>query len=239
MLSVQMPLKIGLKDEASFSTFVTETPELALSLNQLQNSLKQSLSNCFYLQGQSGSGKSHILQAACRFMASLNQAAVYLPLKDSNLPLIAESLNGLEQAALVCIDDMDERISEIEWQKALASLLIKAQSIGHVVVFSGQNSFVEWENSSKELNSALMGVLTIELMPLTQSKELVEALQRHAQTLGFELPVEVGNYLIKMFSNDLAELMAVLKLLEQATLAEKRRLTLPFVKTYLNGRITQ
>ena len=70
---------------------------------------------------------------------------------------------------------------------------------------------------------------------LEDNREVVSALQKHSTRLGFELPLEVGNYLIKQFSNDLSELLAVLKLLEQATLVQKRRLTLPFVKQVLNA----
>ena len=233
MLSIQMPLKIGLREEVSFDSFVTESAATAISLNQFQKSLQQSSASAFYLQGGPGVGKTHLLQAACRFKANRHESAVYLPLNDSRLPLIADSLNGLDQTDLVCIDDIDVKIASVDWQKALANLLIKSQTSGNVVVFSGQDSFLNWPVQLTELNSALVSVLTLQIPALSKGESLVDALQRHAQKRGFELPLEVGNFLVKKFSAEISELMAVLHLLEQATLAEKRRLTLPFVKDYL------
>jgi len=236
VVSVQIPLKMSIQEAVCFESFVTETSEIALALNQFQQALKSSNSSVFYLQGSAGAGKTHLLQAACRYKSGLNQSAVYLPLKDMNLPLIAESLKGLEQTALVCIDDIDTKIADESWQKSLATLLVKIQNAGHILVLSGVESIVDWPITLSELNAALVSVLPIHLMPLSQPKELVEALQRHAQAVGFVLPLEVGNFLVKQFSKNILELMAVLKLLEQETLVEKRRLTLPFVKQVLKWR---
>lgn len=233
MVSVQIPLKMSLREEISFDTFVTEKPETAIFLNQFQANLKQGSAAGFYLQGVSGAGKTHLLQAACRYKSGLQESSVYLPLKDTSLSLIADSLHGLEETSLVCIDDIDSKINKIEWQKSLTNLLIKAQTSGNIVVFSGKTSYLEWPIEYTDLNSALVGVITLPVPVLSDPRDLVEALQRHAQKKGFDLPIEVGNYLVKKFSNQISELMAVLHLLEQATLAEKRCLTLPFVKKYL------
>lgn len=233
MLSIQIPLKISIQEAVSFDSFVTENSGTALSLNQFQQALKQSQSGVFYLEGVTGAGKTHLLQAACRFKSGLKQSAVYLPLKETSLPLIAESLKGLEQTALVCIDDIDIKMNEVDWQKSLAVLLVKIQNAGHILVLSGEQSILDWPVTYPELNAALVSVLPINLTPLSQTKSLVEALQRHAKAVGFILPLDVGNFLVKQFSKNISELMAVLKILEQETLVKKRRLTLPFVKQVL------
>mgnify|MGYP001101293996 CR=1 FL=1 len=230
---VQMPLKIGLRDEASFSTFVTEQESLAVALNALQNSLKKNSGNAFYLYGEEGVGKTHLLQAACRFMTEQDQASVYLPMSDKSLPLIPDVLIGLEQTSLVCLDEFDGLVGHLKWEKALANLLVKSSDQGHVVIISGQKSINHWNIVTQELAKSLMNVLPILVNPLEDKEEVINALQRHSSTLGFDLPMEVGNFLVKNFSTDLQELLAVLKLLEQATLVEKRRLTLPFVKQVL------
>ncbi len=236
MVSVQIPLKMNLKEEVSFDTFVTEKPATAILLNQFQNSLKRGSGAGFYLQGDSSVGKTHLLQSACRYKASLKQSAVYLPLKDQSLPFIADSLNGLEQIPLVCIDDIDIKMQQIEWQKSLASLLIKAQTAGSVIALTGKTPYLDWDIKCADLSRALMNVLTITLTPLSKKKDLVDALQRHAKKRGFNLPPQVGQYLVKQFSNQLEELLAVLHLLEQATLAEKKRLSLPFVTEFLKKK---
>lgn len=230
---VQMPLKIGLRDDACFETFVTEKESTAVALNALQSALLKNSGSAFYLNGTGGVGKTHLLQAACRFVTEKQGASVYLPMSDASLPLIPDVLNGLEQTPLVCLDDIDLLISDIKWEVALANLITKSSVQGHTVILSGEKGINDWDIRSQELAKALMNVLPITIQGLEEKSEVIIALQRHSAKMGFELPNEVGNFLVKQFSSDLQELLAVLKLLEQATLVEKRRLTLPFVKQFL------
>lgn len=232
---VQLPLKIGLREEVCFDTFVAEDEATVLALSQFQQSLLSPEGESFYLYGAEGVGKTHLLQAACRYVMERDIASVYLPLADASLPLIPDVLNGLERTKLVCLDDVEQVVGQDEWEKALANLLFKSQVLGHKVVLSGQAQISSWDLVTTELTQALMSVLPIPIQALTDKRELVTALQRHALKLGFELPLEVGNYLVKQFSSDLQELLSVLKLLEQATFVEKRRMTLPFVKEVLNN----
>lgn len=232
---VQMPLKIGLRDDATFETFVTEQESLAVALNSMQSSLVKGGGNAFYLFGQPGAGKTHLLQAACRFVTEQGQASVYMPFGDESLPLIPDVLIGLEQTPLVCLDDMSDMMGNQKWELALANLLTKSTVQGHTVILSGHQPINDWSIVTSELAKALMNVLPIEMKALEEKEEVISALQRHSLKLGFELPNEVGNYLVKQFSLDLQELLAVLKMLEQATLVEKRRMTLPFVKQTLQS----
>lgn len=231
---VQLPLKIGLREEVCFDTYIAEEEGVAFKLAQFQQSLSDRQSDeSFYVFGEVGTGKTHLLQAACRFVTEKNRASVYLPLADSSLPLIADVLHGLEQTPLVCLDDVDHVMGDPDWELALANLVMRSKALGHQVVMSGSSDVTSWSVETTEWLQALMSVMPIALKPLTRKQDIVLALQRHAQKLGFELPIEVGNYLVKQFSNDLQELLSVLKLLEQASFVEKRRMTLPFVKHIL------
>jgi len=232
---VQLPLKIGLRQEVCFDTYIAEEESVAFKLSQFQKSLADQYSDeSFYLFGEAGTGKTHLLQAACRFVTERNIASVYLPLADASLPLIADVLNGLEQTPLVCLDDVDAVLGDRDWEGALTNLIMRAKVLGHQVVMSGRDEITSWSIASSEWLQALMSIMPIALKPLTRKQDIVMALQRHALKLGFELPIEVGNYLVKQFSNDLQELLSVLKLLEQASFVEKRRMTLPFVKHILS-----
>lgn len=231
---VQLPLKIGLREEVCFDTYIAEEEGVAFKLAQFQQSLSDRQNDeSFYVFGEDGTGKTHLLQAACRFVTEKNRASVYLPLADSSLPLIADVLHGLEQTPLVCLDDVDHVMGDKDWELALANLIMRSKALGHQVVMSGRDDITSWSIETTEWLQALMSVMPIALKPLTRKQDIVLALQRHAQKLGFELPIEVGNYLVKQFSNDLQELLSVLKLLEQASFVEKRRMTLPFVKHIL------
>lgn len=258
MMYAQLPLKIGLKDEARFSTYVCETDALQQTLDALQLALKGqtdkelskgnqallSTKACCFI-GDFGSGKTHLLQAACRFQLESQSdvaaqpnsqstgAGVYLPLGDVTLPFIPMVLEGMEQVDLVCVDDIDLVIGQEDWEKALANLLMKSKNMGHAVFLAASQPMHEWKLVTKELASAMVNVLPIPLERIKSEKVLAQALQKHAEMLGFHLSLDVCNYLIKQYSNNLLELLAVLGLLAEASIVQKRRVTLPFAKQIL------
>lgn len=230
---VQMPLKMGLRDEASFDTFVAEKESVALALNALQSSIENPSGEAFYLFGPNGVGKTHLLQAACRLVTEQSRNSVYLPLADKNLPLIPDVLSGLEQISLVCLDDIDRIIGKKDWEIALANLITKCSVQGNTLLIAGCKNISDWKLSYSELAKSLISVIPLSIEPVSEKAELINALQRHATCMGFELPEKVGELLVKHCSNDLSELMTVLKILEEASLVQKRRLTLQFVKGIL------
>ncbi len=230
---IQLPLKMSLRDDASFETFIAEQESIALVLSQLQQLDNAQYAGCYYFFGESGVGKTHLLQAACRFYTEKGRQSVYFPLANQQLPLIPDVLQGLEVTPLVCLDDVEQVLGDLGWEKALANFLAKSRVQGHRVLLTGQTALTDWPVASEGLMRELVSIIPVPLAPLQGERELVLALQRHALYMGFELPLKVGNFLIKRFSTDLQELLAVLKLLEQASLVDKRRLTLPFVKEVL------
>ncbi|KUJ72168.1 DnaA regulatory inactivator Hda [Thiomicrospira sp. WB1] len=230
---IQLPLKMGLREAVSFDTFVSPDPQTEMALARFQTALQKSQGETFYLQGPKGAGKTHLLQAACRLMSQQRQQSVFLPLADPELPLIADVLYGLEKTHLICLDDVEQVVGNPEWDESLIHLLGRARSLGHSVVLSGESDLSQWPTDRPELSQSLMSVLPIRVPILDEPKSLVQALQKHARKMGFELPIDVGNYLVRQFSKDLQELMSVLKILEQASVMEKRRVTLPFVKQVL------
>lgn len=230
---IQLPLKMSLREDASFSTFVASQESLAWVLSQLQQIERVQDAGCYYFFGESGVGKTHILQGACRFYSERQRQSVFFPLASKSLPLIPDILQGLEVTDLVCLDDVETVLGDPAWENALANLLAKSRVQGHRVLLAGQHSIMQWPVKSENLLREMLSIVPVALSALSEADDLILALKRHAQQRGFEVSTEVGRFLIKRFSHDLQELLAVLKLLEQATLVEKRRLTLPFVKDVL------
>lgn len=230
---VQMPLKIGLRDEASFDTFVADQESMAFALNALQSSIEHPKGEAYYLWGENGVGKTHLLQAACRLVTEKKRNSVYLPLADKNLPFIPDVLSGLEQVSLVCLDDVDRVIGKKEWEVALSNLITKCSVQGNILLIAGTKSISDWKFAHSDFAKALISVIPVSIAAVTQKEELINALQRHAKCMGFELPEKVGELLVKYHSTDLSELMRTLKVLEEMSLIQKRRLTVQFVKSVM------
>ena len=62
-----------------------------------------------------------------------------------------------------------------------------------------------------------------------------EALRLQARQRGMDMPEEVAGYLLRRSPRDMTALFALLDMLDQASLAAQRKLTVPFVKEVLRS----
>ena len=92
----------------------------------------------------------------------------------------------------------------------------------------------DWPLQSEVLADALATVVPVSVMPLLERESIMLAVQRHGQVRGLQLPKSVISYLIRVFSEDLEAVLLALQRIEQVSLIEKRRITLPFVKRVLS-----
>ncbi len=63
---------------------------------------------------------------------------------------------------------------------------------------------------------------------------LQQALQLRAQSLGLDLPMEVAKFIVQRCERKLISLFALLQQLDQQSLVQQRKITVPFVKQLLN-----
>jgi DnaA family protein len=83
-----------------------------------------------------------------------------------------------------------------------------------------------------DLKSRLSWGLVFRLHPLNEQDTLA-AVDLYAQQLGLDLSPQVSRFLFAHCRRDFASLRCVLERLDRATLAAKRKLTIPFIKTLL------
>ena len=74
--------------------------------------------------------------------------------------------------------------------------------------------------------------------PVLQLKELddadkMAALQLRAKGRGFDLPDEVAQFLMRRSPRDMSSLFALLDRLDEASLVQQRKLTIPFVRNLI------
>lgn len=65
-------------------------------------------SGYIYIWSREGAGRSHLLHAACAELSQRGDAVGYVPL-DKRTWFVPEVLEGMEQLALVCIDNIEVR----------------------------------------------------------------------------------------------------------------------------------
>ena len=186
-----------------------------------------------WLCGPADSGKTHLLQAVCHRARLENRLAAYVPL-DRMQELEPAVLTGLERCAWVCLDDIDRVLQHRDWERHLFVLLNQAQAHGASMVLASRRPAAECAAELPDLRSRLRGAVACALQPLAEGLQL-EALQRRARSQGYDLPEDVVRYLQRYAVRGLGALCRQLDALEELSLRQKRRITLPFVREALGG----
>lgn len=229
-MGLQLPLSLGLRDSAVFANFVAGAN--AEALDYLQRCFGRGNEPLVYLWGESGSGKSHLLQALCHSAGAVGESAVYLPLQRS-AEFPCEALNGLEAMAVVCLDDVDAVAGQLDWERALLGLFERVHASGCALAVTAGSPAGELDLRLPQLGSRLAWGMTFQLRPLTETGKL-EALRIRARRRGLELGAEAARYLVRHYGADGAVLFDILERLDRASLVAKRRLTIPFIRAVLN-----
>lgn len=227
----QLSLSLALKETATFAGyFPGANLEAVRAVQQSAGGEGESL---IYLWGGRGSGKTHLLQAACHQAGERSLGVAYLPMTEvRQLPVGV--LEGLEALPLVCIDDVHLVAGDAEWEFALFDLFNRIRESGsHLVISAGAKS-TDIGIRMPDLRSRLGWGLGFQLHDLDDAGKLA-ALRMQAGGRGLELSEEAGLYLLRRHARDMAALMELLDQLDRASLAAQRRLTIPFIKSVLSA----
>ena len=226
----QLPLPIHQSDDETLENFYAENN--LLLLNSLQKNFLHLHQQFFYLWGNKGCGKSHLLKGVCQHYLAQQHPALYVPLNKAQYfsPAVLENF---EQQALVCLDDLQVVIGNAEWEVAIFDLINRVRETGRtLLIMSADQSPANLPVQLPDLASRLTWGEVYQLAPLNDQQK-IEVLQKAAYQRGIELPDETANFLFKRLERDMKTLFNALEKLDQASLQAQRKLTIPFVKEIL------
>ncbi|WP_297529310.1 DnaA regulatory inactivator Hda [Thiohalobacter sp.] len=225
----QLPLGIRLADAARLDNFVAgPNAEAVAAVRSLVDSPAPA---SLLLAGAPGSGRTHLLQAACRHAGEAGLATAYLPLEMAG-GRIAEALAGLEALELVVLDDIDVLAGKAAGERALFNLFNELRAAGGRLLASASDRPERLGFRLPDLVSRLNWGLFYALRPLDDAARM-QVLKRRAAERGLELGDEVCGYLLKRCPRDLPALMALLERIDRDSLARQRRITIPFLRETL------
>lgn len=225
----QLPLEFKLLDNVNFSNFF-----FSESNQQLYFALKNFLmldNNSelfFYLCGNKQAGKTHLLQACCSKLSEKNIQAMYISI--NNL-LNINYLDGLESLSLICLDDI-HHINNILLEEKIFYLFNSLRAKKHKLIVAADCTPSNLSLKLPDLKSRMSWGITYYVHGLTDQEKIL-ALMMRAEQVGLELNEAVANYLLTRVSRSTEKLFKILETLDHASLAAKRRLTIPFVKEVL------
>lgn len=225
----QLPLNIGLRDDATFVNFYPGPNAEAYQALQSFSALKGE--SFIYIWGGADSGKTHLLQAVCHDAASRGYSAIYLPIS-AYQDLSIQALEGMEKLDLICIDDIEAVSGQSSWEEALFHLFNACRSRGAYLLIAATAAPKGLSLSLNDLKSRLSSGLCYALECLNDA-EKAEVLTLRAAKRGLNLDATLSHFLLNHCPRQMSELFARLEILDQASLKAKRRLTIPFAKQVL------
>ncbi len=225
----QLPLALRLADDATFANFYVAGANQLLA-DELQRQAQGGGEQWLYIHGRAGSGRSHLLQACCHLADARGAYARYLPVAELLSYRPEELLESAESLDLLCLDDIDRALGNPDWERALFNCYNRLLASGTAMLVAAEQPVLQLSCQLPDLRSRLSGFSVLQVHPLND-EERVQALQFRGRCLGIELPDEVADYIYVRCQRDLGHLFAVLDTLDRQSLAKKRKLTIPFVKT--------
>jgi len=227
--AMQLSLGVSLQDDLYFDNFLAGQNSAVLA--QLQELLTPENEGFrfVYLWGAEDAGKTHLLKAVCHQAKKLLKPHCYLNLAEENK---IEALSSISNK-VVCIDNLQVIVGKPAWEEGLFHLFNRIREQQGLLVFSALSGPAHSGIILPDLLSRLSWGLTYHLLALQDDEKLL-AFKLRARQRGMDVPDEVIRYLIHRSPRKLSGLFALLDVLDEASLKEQRKLTIPFVRQALN-----
>lgn len=224
MTTPQLPLGLRFPAHQRFEEFVPGANGPALAA--VMRALVDASAPWVVLSGPEGSGKTHLLIAACQ--ADAARRAQYLPL--AMLGASSEqALIALEEFDLVCIDDVHAIAGDRGAEIALFDVFNRGRAQGATMLFAARHAPSRLPLVLPDLASRLSSCTQFGLKPLDEDERRAVLKARAAQR-GFELEDAVLEFLFRRYPRDLGAMLELLDRLDRESLAEQRRITVPFLR---------
>jgi len=229
---VQLSLGVSLRDDATFSNYFTAGETNAIALKALKQFAVDRSGGQLVIWGTRGVGLSHLLQAVCHTASAEKRTIQYLPMADVRGYDAEDLCEGLEELDIVCLDGIEHICGNRRWEQTVFHLYNRLKDSGRSLLMSSHTSPPALPIVLPDLKSRILGCVVYHIENLSDQGKL-DALRMRASVRGFDLPEDVAQFILRRASRDTVALFHLLNQLDDASLQEKRKLTIPFVKDIL------
>lgn len=232
-MSEQLPLALRWPAHQRFESFVVGANATALSL--ARSAAEQSDTMRVFIAGPTGSGRTHLLIAACAAAGMLDRSAQYLDLGALREPR-EHAIRSFHGSHLLTVDNVDAIAGADDSEHALFDLYNRCRDEGCSLIFAAKVHPARIGIGLPDLVSRLAASTQVVLQPLDEAARR-NLLQQRAAARGIDLDEAVLDWLFARRARDLGSLMILLERIDQAALAARRRVTVPFLRGLLSGDV--
>jgi len=230
--TLQIPLSFQPRRNDSFDDFVPGQNQVAVAAVQsfIEPALADSIA-AIYLKGDSGSGKTLLLNAVSNKARELGQVAMYLPLNH----LLAKSTSPPQDLAgvdILCVDNLESIAGNNTWEVALFHLLNQMHSGNGKVIIAGRQGPEHSGIVLPDLQSRLAWG-EVHGLKVLRDIDKQAVLKSRSLSHGLELGDDVIHYLLRYGRRDMKYLLLTIDAFRQAAFASKRAPTVPLLRTVM------
>ena len=210
---------------------ITEYIRNLLNLEYKKQSNKI-LEKNLYIYGKSGSGKTHLLHGICNLANEKQLSSIYLDAKSITEKDI-KNLEEMQYLEVICIDNIEYISGKNQWEMAFFNLFNCVYTKGTSLIMTSSYKPKKLNINLPDLLSRLQWVLAFKINPL-QDEDLLNALKNKCIQKGINISEDILKFIIYRLSRNLSELSIATEKLSSLAIANKRKVTIPFVKKILN-----
>lgn len=227
----QLPLVLPWPAHQRFESFLAGANGAGLDI--LHRAVRGDDIDRVFLAGPRGSGKTHLLIAACAEAGALGRNAQYLDPATVSGPL-ADAIRQFGGSDVLAIDDVDLIAGSPESEHALFDLHNRCVAEGTLLLFAASDPPAALPFILPDLASRLSAFTQWQLRPLDENARRV-ALRERAASRGIDLDESVLDWLFTRQARDLGALTELLDHIDLAALAARRRVTVRFLRDLLDS----
>ncbi|HEY4144173.1 DnaA regulatory inactivator Hda [Pinirhizobacter sp.] len=226
----QLPLALRWPRRQRFDQFFPGATNAA-ALAIVEGAAANAHGGCVYVAGPAGSGKTHLLIAACQAATDAGVSAQYLSLRHVRGSR-SDAIAGVGGSHLLALDDIDLVAGDAEAELALFATYNRYLDAGGVLLLAAQALPAAMPVQLPDLRSRLGACTQARLTPLDDG-ERRHVLQAQARHRGIVFDAAVLDWMFARYPRDLGALLDLLDRVDRASLAAQRRVTIPFLRSLL------
>lgn len=186
-----------------------------------------------WLCGSAGTGKTHLLRAACLAAHEQRGHAEFVSLSGMSRTTLLTQFEALDsEAGMIALDDVDIVCGDDDLEYALFSVYQRLVQEQGALLVSASGPATACQFNLPDLNSRMRGLLHYQLARLSDEHK-AQLLRQRAEHKGYRLENAVLHYWLTHGPRDLKALLTDLERLDRASLARKRQVTIPLLKDEL------
>jgi len=214
----QIPFPFSLETAFVFDNFYDK--------NGMVPIIKASIASPEILHVVGATGKTHVLQSLCHSAKEAGKTATYIPMRQF-VKLPVGALEFDTQFDLFCVDDIDEACGSTAWELRLFNLFNRLKDEQRTLVMASKTTVPAF--LLPDLTSRIQQLQLLRLPDLSDAM-ILKALLLHAKSRGIRLDDKVLKFMQRHLPRNMHHLVALLDRLEQVSLIEKRKISVPLLK---------